>query len=465
MSKKTMTQELAKAKLIKEAEAEIARLLEDAAEWQAEHPEATWDEIELEVLHLRQRFGAHLGKVMAKCRAEQRPVPGPRCPECGEELRYKGEKERLVVSMLGEIPLKRGYYYCSACRRSSFPLDQALDLHGQRWSPYLMRTVTWLAGHLPYGRVQEVLAELSGVEVSSTSAWRIGQQYGEALQTVLAAEETEIKAQSREWSTPGKRTTPRERMGVAMDGAMMNIRDEGWKEFKVGTVFEIEPRQQCDPQTGACEMYGHAINISYVAHLGGPEDFGWKVWTEAHRRGWQRAWDSQVLGDGAVWIWNLHQEHFHTSLGVVDWYHATGHLSCAQHTLYPEGGSAATCWYNRQKEALYQGHADQIAREISQRAAQEDNPDREAEIKKEAGYFKNNHERMQYRDYRLEGWPIGSGMVESGAKQFKTRVTGPGMRWGREGAQNILAVRGAVLTGRERFDSLWARAYTNSPPS
>ena len=121
MIKKTIAEELTKAKLIHEAEAEMATLLAEAAEWQAAHPAATWDEIELEVLQLRQRFGAHLGRVMVKCREEQRPVPGPRCPECGKEMRYKGDKERCMVSLLGEIRLKRGYYYCSACQRSIFP--------------------------------------------------------------------------------------------------------------------------------------------------------------------------------------------------------------------------------------------------------------------------------------------------------------------------------------------------------
>jgi hypothetical protein len=37
--------------------------------------------------------------------------------------------------------------------------------------------------------------------------------------------------------------------------------------------------------------------------------------------------DSLVLGDGAVCIWNLVDEHFYTSHQLVDWYHATEHPS------------------------------------------------------------------------------------------------------------------------------------------
>lgn len=50
-----------------------------------------------------------------------------------------------------------------------------------------------------------------------------------------------------------------------------------------------------------------------------------------------------------------------------------------------------------------------------------------------AGYFRNNQHRMNYLELREEDWPIGSGVVESGAKQIKARLCGPGMRWSRKG--------------------------------
>jgi hypothetical protein len=76
-----------------------------------------------------------------------------------------------------------------------------------------------------------------------------------------------------------------------------------------------------------------------VAHLGGPEVLGQKVWAEAHRRHGTQAWDTEVLGDGAPWIWNLADEHFYDSLRVVDGYPATDHLTHAAHALYGEDSS------------------------------------------------------------------------------------------------------------------------------
>ena len=68
------------------------------------------------------------------------------------------------------------------------------------------------------------------------------------------------------------------------------------------------------------------------------------------------------------------------------------------------------------------------------------------DLLEQAGYFENNQHRMNYLELREEGWLIGSGMVESGAKQFKDRFTGPGMRWSRPGAERLLPIRAAVMS-------------------
>jgi len=60
-------------------------------------------------------------QVLLQDREEIRPVPGPRCPKCDEEMRYRGQKLRRVVSSIGETQMKRGYYFCSKCQRSVFP--------------------------------------------------------------------------------------------------------------------------------------------------------------------------------------------------------------------------------------------------------------------------------------------------------------------------------------------------------
>ena len=68
---------------------------------------------------------------------------------------------------------------------------------------------------------------------------------------------------------------------------------------------------------------------------------------------------------------------------------------------------------------------------------------------------------MQYLETREDGFPIGSGMVESGIKQFRSRLAGPGMHWKRENAERILPLCAVILSNR--FDQVWNAIY--SPPN
>jgi hypothetical protein len=203
-------------------------------------------------------------------------------------------------------------------------------------------------------------------------------------------------------------------MGVALDGSMMHIRDEGWKEFKVGCVFEVEVRPTRDRESGEWEELAHAVNNSYRAHLGGPEVIGQLMWAEARRRDWERSLDTQVLGDGAPWIWNVAQEHFYDSHQLVDWYHATERLANAARLLKGEGTLAAKQWFNARQTLLFQGHAANIAQELGDAAQQQ--PADAKELAEQAGYFHNNQRRMHYQELREDDWLIGSGIVESGTK-------------------------------------------------
>lgn len=234
------------------------------------------------------------------------------------------------------------------------------------------------------------------------------------------------------------------------------------EEFKIGSVFKVEKKLVLDKNTLEEEEIGCAADVSYVAHLGGPEEFGKLHWSQAQRRGWTKAVDTQVVADAAAWIWNLAAEHFYDSHHLVDWYHATEHLAKAAAHLYgQEQTTTKTHWLNEQKRMLFQGHADEIAKLLRRKAETQTDAIGKEGLCAEVGYFENQKRRMNYLELRTEGWLIGSGTVESGAKQYKERFTGPGMRWKRPNATNLLPVRSAVMTGN--FDQIWNSIYYSPP--
>ncbi len=288
------------------------------------------------------------------------------------------------------------------------------------------------------------------------------------------------------WDPPSRAEVADQRKGVALDGALIYIRDEQWKELKIGDVFDVAVQPTRDSETGEVVELAHAVNNRYVAHLGGPEVLGELLWAEARCCGWEQAQDTIVLGDGAVWIWHQAALHFGRSHQLVDWYHARQHLAEAARLLKAEGTSSHRRWLNSRTTLLYQGHAARIAAELDKAQAARQppaktdksgqttkaapaattpksaSPAKQEALAREATYFRTNQLRMNYLEMREEEWPIGSGVIESGAKQFKARFTGPGMRWSRQGAENLIPLRAAVLSNH--FDATWAAAK-NLPPA
>lgn len=323
----------------------------------------------------------------------------------------------------------------------------------------MVKEAVWLSGVVDsYEEAEAVMSRVGHLFMSDSTIWRRVEKWGEQFVEV----EQQRQQQANRLPTRTELLRPTQQQtgckGVSMDGAMVHILQEGWKELKVGCVFDIDVRPTLDEESQEWIDQGHAINNSYVALLGQSDPFGQLLWSEAHHRGWEQYFDTQVIGDGAAWIWNLAQQHFFDSRQTVDWYHASQHLHTAAQAYYPDNSAHAQRWYNQAQTTLFQGQAEKIVTSLRKRAGQQP---RTAELlNTEAGYFENNKRRMDYLDCREEGYLIGSGMVESGAKQFKARFTGPGMRWSRPGLERLLPIRTAILS--HSFDTLWPSVY-NSP--
>jgi len=320
-----------------------------------------------------------------------------------------------------------------------------LVVHDKHWSEGVARQAVKLSGQVSYEDAAEILQETGQIRISKSSVWRLTRSWGKALK----------EQEAREEPRPA-RVEQAERMSASLDGALVFILGEGWKEFKVGTISEVVEELFLNPHTLEEEPQARAKRTSYVAALGGPEAIGELLWHEAERRGWQTAFDREVVADAAAWIWNLVADYFYDSLQVIDWFHAVEHLSHAAESAYPEALSTRQRWLTQHKTILFQGEAEQIGQQLRQLAETADPPTRET-LEQESGYFEKHKHRMQYLEWRNDGWLIGSGTVESAAKRYKQRFTAAGMRWKREGLERLIPIRSAVLSGS--FSSRWRSAY------
>lgn len=339
-----------------------------------------------------------------------------------------------------------------------FPLDEQLQIRDAHWSERLTALSVWLYGQVSGDVAAEIFKHLSQVILPQPSLWRRAARWGEQIQALeQQRQQTANALPLRGQVGPDTLRLPHN-MGVGMDGTMICLRKEGWKELKTGTVFDIEMRLEPVDDGAGFEERAHAVRNSYIAYLGEATPFGQLLWSEALRRQVPQARDSIAIGDGAKWIWNLVQEHFSDSWQVVDWYHAKQHLYAAAKLALGEGNPAAAQWVKDMRTPLYQGQIWQVVKGLGDLAAEY--PSQQKALETEATYFENNKRRMQYLEVRDAGLPIGSGMVESGCKQFGARFNGAGMRWSRAGAERLLPIRAAILS--QRFDEVWAQAY-NAP--
>ena len=122
------------------------------------------------------------------------------------------------------------------------------------------------------------------------------------------------------------------------------------------------------------------------------------------------------------------------------------YLWAAAGARYGPGSDLAKRWAARLCRLLKAGRADEVLAALRKAGG--------AECGKAAGYIGKRRDRMRYDEYLARGLPIGSGRAEAASKTVVGRRRKcTGMRWSVDGANPVLWVRCARLSGW--FDDYW----------
>jgi hypothetical protein len=151
-------------------------------------------------------------------------------------------------------------------------------------------------------------------------------------------------------------------------------------------------------------------------------------YAEALRRGVDLCQRVSVVNDRALWIERATGTNFPDAVQVVDWTHASERLWDVGKAVFGEGTTGTARWVDRQRDGLWDGPVAAVIADLEKldlpRASYP------AEVRQAPGYFRHNQARMGYPTYRRDGYPIGSGTVESGEPPRPPSPASPGPRLG-----------------------------------
>jgi hypothetical protein len=377
------------------------------------------------------------------------------CP-CGNAARYVARRTKNVVSVLGPLRLERAYYHCSACGHGYCPRDAHLEIENTSLSPALMRMVGTVGAMVSFQEGSELLTELAGVAVDAKQVERTAEALGK-----------EIAEDERVHTEPLDSLALPQTLYLGMDGTGIPLRAEELVgrsgkqpdgsaktgEVKLCTIWSAESLdEEGTPirDEGSVSYSAALESASALDTAAARSPFAERVWREATRRRFCHAPRRVVLGDGALWIWNIAEDQFPEATQIVDRYHAKQHLSDLGKALYGLTHPRATQWTERRKEELDTGKFQALLQAIRRQIP------RSEEARRCLHYFQTNRNRMRYPEFHAQGLCTSTGVVEAGCKvAIGTRLKRAGMHWTVHGSNAIIALRCAKLSGR--FQDFWER--------
>jgi hypothetical protein len=349
--------------------------------------------------------------------------------------------------------------------RGFSPLDEELALLPGSLTPHLHEELAHLGTWMPFAPAAAMLQRFTQVSVSTATAQRQTEVVGRAAEALQLAEVARIAEE-----LPPAAAGP-ERALLSVDGAMVPLRHGEWAETKTLVVGEVAAPlaptpvaptpvaptpvaptpvapTPVAPTPVAPAPEVHADALSYFSRRADAETFGWLALGEIQRRGVEHAGQVAAVSDGAEWIQGFVDLHCPQALRILDFAHAAERVAALGEALAP----ADPTWLPTQLHRLKHEGPQALLTDLQAQVAA--HPAAPA-LKEHLSYLNKRVAQMQYPTFQADGWPLGSGVVESANKLVvEARLKGAGMHWERENVNPMLALRNAVCN--DRWDETWA---------
>lgn len=266
------------------------------------------------------------------------------------------------------------------------------------------------------------------------------------------------------------------RKGTATDEPDSGMTLEEITQDSVGPDTAPDGRERWQPER---------VFRTCVATMRDVHGFGPLVAAEAQSRGFYQARRKVLIADGQEANWTVQRLHFPDFIAVTDFMHAVGYayaaaqaMTAGSEQLWPRYLQYATaCWQGRVDEVIGELQAWSEQHPLPKGIPLKDIPDQDPRkiVYESVTYLRNNSERMNYPEYRRQGLPVTSSLIESLIKEMNWRVKGTEKFWNRPdeaptsrrtgrpvrgrsqdlpemSAESILQVRAALLCNDNRLE-------------
>jgi len=319
--------------------------------------------------------------------------------------------------------------------RGFFPLDEELELLPGMLTPHGYECLARLAGWVPFEKASELFEDFMGIAVSKPISQRYTEAAGAAYVDLQNEEAERIERDMLQAPKGG------DKLQLSADGAMVPLRHGQWAEVRTIVIGEVQP-----PVQERDEWVVHTRKLSYFSRKTTAEEFTRLALVEMQRRGVENAKQVGAVMDGSDWLQGFTDYHRPDAVRILDFPHAGEHISLIGEFLCGQGTPEKKEWIEKRLHLLKHEGPAVLLREF--RELQRAHPD-EKVIVGNLAYLEKREDQMQYPQFQAQGWPIGSGIVESGNKLVvEARLKGSGMHWADQHVNSMLAIRNILCSDR-----------------
>lgn len=367
--------------------------------------------------------------------------------------------EETYMTAAGPVRVERTLYKdrTDETERAVVPMELKTGIVGGFWTPMAARQAAWVVSQMSPQTAEELFARVGNMMPSKSSLDRLPKLLGERWNDDRKGFEEALRDAMM---VPDEAVT----VMASLDGVLAPMKDGGAVEKRAETAARGQiakgPAGYREVGCATLSFYdeeGKYLSGVRMARMPEPHKASLKEALKAELDvALAKRPDLRLVkaADGANDNWTYLHGDLPPGDEVVDFFHAAEHLNAAVAAAYGDGTVEARRRFADLRHVLLEQEAG-VGTVIRSLIHLRDKHPRSTRIATELAYFRKRRRRMRYAEMKAQGLPIGTGVTEAACKTLVTqRLKQSGMRWGQEGGQAILNLRGWAQS--ERFDRAWA---------